>query len=200
MTIVAAVAVGYLIGSVPTAVWLGKMWGVDLRRDGSGNPGTNNARRLGGYTLALLVLIVEITKGLLAVVVGFSIGGQGGGLAAGLAAVAGNVFNVWLGFRGGKGLGISGGVILGLWPAAFPVVVIVIAVASALTRSTGAGSLLTVVVLLALALVWDRFGVDANWGVDDAWPRVALIAGLGLIIGPKHWQDARRRFSAPSPG
>jgi glycerol-3-phosphate acyltransferase PlsY len=62
--------VGYLIGSVPTALWLGKLWGVDLRRGGTGNPGANNARRLGGNTLALLVLIVEITKGLLAVVVG----------------------------------------------------------------------------------------------------------------------------------
>lgn len=200
MVITAAAAAGYLIGSVPTAIWLGKLWGVDLRRGGSGNPGANNARRLGGNTLGLLVLIVEIGKGLLAVVVGLMIGDQAGGLAAGLAAVAGNVFNVWLGFQGGKGLGISGGVIIGLWPAAFPVVVIVIAVASALTRSTGAGSLVTVTILLALALIWDRFEIDANWGLDDRSLLVALIIGLGLIIGPRHWRDARRRFSAPSPG
>jgi glycerol-3-phosphate acyltransferase PlsY len=200
MTIGAAAVAGYLIGSLPTAVWLGKLWGVDLRRDGSGNPGANNARRLGGYTLALLVLIVEIGKGLLAVVVGLMIGDEAGGLAAGLAAVAGNVFNLWLGFQGGKGLGISGGVILGLWPAAFPIVVIVIAVASALTRSTGAGSLVTVTVLLVLALVWDRFGVDTRWGLDDSSLLVLLMIGLGMIVGPRHWQDARRRFSAPSPG
>jgi glycerol-3-phosphate acyltransferase PlsY len=200
MTIGAAAVAGYLIGSIPTAVWLGKLWGVDLRRDGSGNPGANNARRLGGYTLALLVLILEIGKGLLAVVVGLMIGDEAGGLAAGLAAVAGNVFNVWLGLQGGKGLGISGGVILGLWPAAFPIVVIVIAVASALTKSTGAGSLVSVVVLLILALVWDRFAIDARWGLDDSSLLVLLMIGLGMIVGPRHWQDARRRFSAPSPG
>jgi acyl phosphate:glycerol-3-phosphate acyltransferase len=200
MSIGAAAVAGYLIGSIPTAVWLGKLWGVDLRRDGSGNPGANNARRLGGYTLALLVLIVEIGKGLLAVVVGLMIGDEAGGLAAGLAAVAGNVFNVWLGLQGGKGLGISGGVILGLWPAAFPIVVIVLAVASALTRSTGAGSLVTVVVLLGLALAWDRFGIDARWGLDDSSLLLLLMIGLGMIVGPRHWRDARRRFSAPSPG
>lgn len=199
MVLIAAAA-GYLIGSVPTAVWLGNLWGVDLRRDGSGNPGANNARRLGGYTLALLVLIVEIAKGLSAVVVGLMIADQIGGLAAGVAAVAGNVFNVWLGFHGGKGLAISGGVIIGLWPAAFPVVVIVLALASALTRSTGMGSLVTVGVLLVLALVWDRFGIEANWGLDEAALRVVLILGLGLIVGPRHWQDARQRLRTPSPG
>lgn len=199
MVLIAAAA-GYLIGSVPTAVWLGNLWGVDLRRDGSGNPGANNARRLGGYTLALLVLIVEIAKGLSAVVVGLMIADQIGGLAAGVAAVAGNVFNVWLGFHGGKGLAISGGVIIGLWPAAFPVVVIVLALASALTRSTGMGSLVTVSVLLVLALVWDRFGIEANWGLDEAALRVVLILGLGLIVGPRHWQDARQRLRTPSPG
>jgi glycerol-3-phosphate acyltransferase PlsY len=186
--ITAAAVAGYLIGSLPTAIWLGRLWGVDLRRDGSGNPGANNARRLGGYTLALLVLIVEIGKGLLAVVVGLMIGDEAGGLAAGL------------GLQGGKGLGISGGVILGLWPAAFPIVVIVIAVASALTKSTGAGSLVSVAVLLILALVWDRFAIDARWGLDDSSLLVLLMIGLGMIVGPRHWQDARRRFSAPSPG
>jgi glycerol-3-phosphate acyltransferase PlsY len=200
VTVVIAPLVGYLIGSVPTALWLGKLWGVDLRRGGTGNPGANNARRLGGNTLALLVLIVEITKGLLAVVIGLMIAGQAGGLAAGLGAVTGNVFNVWLGFKGGKGLGISGGVILGLWPAAFPIVVVVIALASALTRSTGMGSLITIGVFLILALIWDRFGLESPWGLDEPRLRVILAVGLGLLVGPKHWKDARRRISSLSPG
>jgi glycerol-3-phosphate acyltransferase PlsY len=200
VTVVIAALVGYLIGSVPTALWLGKLWGVDLRQGGTGNPGANNARRLGGNTLALLVLIVEITKGLLAVVIGLMIAGQAGGLAAGLGAVTGNVFNVWLGFKGGKGLGISGGVILGLWPAAFPIVVVVIALASALTRSTGMGSLITIGVFLILALIWDRFGLESPWGLDEPRLRVILAVGLGLLVGPKHWKDARGRISSLSPG
>jgi glycerol-3-phosphate acyltransferase PlsY len=200
VTVVIAALVGYLIGSVPTALWLGKLWGVDLRQGGTGNPGANNARRLGGNTLALLVLIVEITKGLLAVVIGLMIAGQAGGLAAGLGAVTGNVFNVWLGFKGGKGLGISGGVILGLWPAALPIVVLVIALASALTRSTGAGSIITIGVFLVLALIWDRFGLESPWGLEEPRLRVILAVGLGLLVGPKHWKDARARISSLSPG
>ena len=82
-----AALAGYAVGSVPTAVWLGRLWGVDLLGDGSGNPGANNARRLGGHTLAVLVLIIEITKGLVAVLVGLAIGGQAAGLAVRTAAL-----------------------------------------------------------------------------------------------------------------
>ncbi len=198
MVVVAALA-GYLIGSVPTAALLGRLWGVDLLRDGSGNPGANNARRLGGYTLAVLVLIIEIGKGLAAVVVGLIIGGEGAALAAGVSAVAGNVYNVWHGFKGGKGLGISGGVILGLWPAVFPFVVVTLAVASALTRSTGIGSLITLGGLLAAAIAWESTGLDNPWGISNPDLLVIMVIGLGMIIVPRHLRDARRTLSAPVP-
>lgn len=197
MNIVAAALAGYLIGSVPTAVWLGRLWEVDLLRDGSGNPGTNNARRLGGYTLAGLILIIEIGKGLAAVVVGLVIGGEAAALAAGVSAVAGNVYNVWLRFKGGKGLGICGGVILGLWPAVFPFVVVTLILASALTRATGLGSLVTLGALLATALAWERTGIDNPWGLADPTLLVVMVIGLGFIIGPRHWRDARHRLRSP---
>jgi acyl phosphate:glycerol-3-phosphate acyltransferase len=206
MTILWAALAGYVIGSVPTAAWLGRLWAVDLLADGSGNPGANNARRLGGHTLAILVLIIEITKGLVAVVVGLAIGGEavtiGGeaaGLAAGVGAVAGNVYNVWHGFKGGKGLGISGGVLLGLWPAVFPLVVVTLALASALMRSTGMGSLVTLGALFVGALAWERTGLENSWGLTEPALLVVLVIGIGLVIGPRHWRDARRRLSSPVP-
>ncbi len=204
MTILTAALAGYAIGSVPTAVWLGRLWGVDLLRDGSGNPGANNARRLGGHTLAILILIIEVAKGLTAVVVGLAIGGEaatiGGeaaGLAAGLGAVAGNVYNVWHRFKGGKGLGISGGVILGLWPAAFPFVVLTLVLACLLTRSTGIGTLVTLGAALVGAFAWDSTGLDNPWGLVDPVLLVLLVIGVGLIIGPRHWSDARNRLRSP---
>jgi glycerol-3-phosphate acyltransferase PlsY len=196
--IVAAASAGYLIGSIPTAVWLGRLWGVDLRRAGTGNPGANNARRLGGWTLALLVLAVEMAKGLAVVLAVLAVYGEAGAVAAGLGAVTGNVYNVWYGFKGGKGLGITGGVLLGLWPAAFPFVVITIAVASVLTRSTGIGTLVTQGFLLVGALAWDRTGLAGPWGVGDYALLLPLVIGICLIIAPKHWRDARGRLSSPA--
>jgi acyl phosphate:glycerol-3-phosphate acyltransferase len=197
MTILLAALAGYAIGSVPTAVWLGRLWGVELLRDGSGNPGANNARRLGGHTLALLVLIIEVAKGLTAVVVGLAIGGEAAGLAAGLGAVAGNVYNVWHSFKGGKGLGISGGVVLGLWPAAFPFVVLTLVFACVLTRSTGIGTLVTLGAVLVGAFAWESTGLDNPWGLADPVLLVVLVIGVGLIIGPRHWRDASNRLRSP---
>ncbi|MET0697852.1 MAG: glycerol-3-phosphate acyltransferase [Acidimicrobiia bacterium] len=204
MTILVAGLAGYAIGSVPTAVWLGRLWGVDLLRDGSGNPGANNARGLGGHTLAILILIIEAAKGLTAVVVGLALvgeaaimGGEAAGLAAGLGAVAGNVYNVWHQFKGGKGLGISGGVVLGLWPAAFPFVVLTLVFACVLTRSTGIGTLVTLGAVLVGAFAWEITGLDNPWGLADPVLLVLLVIGIGLIIGPRHWLDARNRLRSP---
>ncbi|MDF2728805.1 MAG: hypothetical protein K0T01_591 [Acidimicrobiia bacterium] len=204
MTILLAALAGYAIGSVPTAVWLGRLWRVDLLQDGSGNPGANNARRLGGHTLAILILIIEVAKGLTAVVVGLAIGGEAaimGGeaasLAAGLGAVAGNVYNVWHEFKGGKGVGISGGVVLGLWPAAFPFIVLTLVFACVLTRSTGIGTLVTLGAVLVGAFAWESTGLENPWGLADPVLLVLLVIGIGLIIGPRHWRDARNRLRSP---
>jgi hypothetical protein len=78
-------------------------------------------------------------------------------------------------------------------------VVLSIALAAALTRSTGLGSLVTLGVLLIFALIVARFGIEGPWGLEDPWLRVALVLGLGLIIGPTHWRDARQRLNALSP-
>lgn len=196
-TFLAAVA-GYLIGSVPSAGWLGSLWGVDLRRGGSGNPGANNARRLGGPRLALLVLIVEMIKGFVAVIAGFAIDGETGGVAAGLGAVTGNVYNIWYRFQGGKGLAITGGILLGLWPAGFPFIVLTLALASAVTRSTGIGTTITLAGLVAGALLWDRVGLDNPWGVTEYALLLPLTLVLAMVIVPKHLQDARRRLSSPA--
>jgi glycerol-3-phosphate acyltransferase PlsY len=189
MTFLAA-GLGYLIGSVPTSVWLGRLWGVDLRSSGSGNPGANNARKVAGYPLALLVLAVEMAKGLVAVALGLAIGDEAGAVAAGLGAITGNVYNVWFRFGGGKGLGITAGVLIGMWPFAFPIAAGVIVVASWLTGSSGLGALITMVALLVTALVWERAGWENAWGVDD--PRLLLIAAIGilLILVWKHSRDA----------
>lgn len=198
MTMLAAALAGYAIGSLPTAIWLGRLWGVDLRAGGTGNPGANNARRLGGNGLAILVLVVEVAKGFFAVELGSALGGDGAAVVAGLGAVVGNMYNVWLGFDGGKGLSIAGGVLLGIWPVVFPFAIVLLVATSALTRSSGRGALISLLVLVLAAALWDRFGVSPAWGVDD--PRLLFlgVAGISLVLVPKHWRDARHPLRSPA--
>jgi glycerol-3-phosphate acyltransferase PlsY len=183
--------VGYLIGSLPTANGIARLWGVDLRSGGTGNPGTNNARRLGGYGLAGIVLMVEVGKGVLAVFVGFQLGGDLGAALAGIGAVAGNVYNVWYRFRGGKGLGIAGGVLLAIWPLAFPIMVGVLVLATLVTGSSGQGGLIALVGVLILSIVWAVIGWSTGWGVSDTRVLILLSAGFGVTLAPKHLHDAR---------
>ena len=146
-----AALAGYLIGSTPTAGWIGRRFGIDLRSEGSGNPGANNARMLGGMRLAATILVIEIAKGAGAVLLGVSLDGSRGGLVAGLAALAGNVVNVWYRFSGGQGLGISAGILLAAWPWFFPVVVGAIAGTAYITRSSARAAIAAMTALVLLS-------------------------------------------------
>lgn len=189
MTVLASV-VGYLIGSLPTANGLAHLWGVDLRSTGSGNPGTNNARRAGGLPLAVLVLVAELAKGVLAVYVGHQLAGDLGAVLAGVTAAAGNVYNVWYRFEGGKGLAISAGVVLAAWPPAFLIVVGVIIALTILTRSSGIAAIGTFATLIFLSFLWPRTGISA-WGIEDTSLYPWLAIGLSVVLFQKHFNDAR---------
>src|SRR5919201_2481083 len=104
---VLAVAIGYLLGTIPSAgvvAWLATRGQVNLREAGSGNPGAINAIKTLGARWGLVVLVADIAKGLAGGVIGLVIGGGPGAYAAATAAIAGHIFPVWSGFRGGKGV------------------------------------------------------------------------------------------------
>lgn len=200
--ILAAAGLGYLIGSVPTAAWLARGRGVDLRNDGTGNPGTANALRTSGPLLAGSVLVVEAAKGFGAVWLGNLAADEMGAVAAGLGAVTGNVYNVWYRFRGGKGLGISLGVLAGLWPWVLLPIVTIIALGALLTRSAGTASLLAIVGLIAMALLWPLMDWETG-GMATASQLLALSIGIGAVIFWRHWRDSPLsgpdRHSPPEP-
>jgi acyl phosphate:glycerol-3-phosphate acyltransferase len=199
VTVLAAALLGYLLGSLPTANGLARLWGVDLRTGGSRNPGANNARRLGGITLFLVVLVVEVVKGMAAVVIGSSLAGDPGAVAGGLGAVAGNVYNVWYSFQGGKGLAITLGVLLGIWPTVVPFALVILALAAALTRSSGIGTLITLACLLIAAVVWEMLGLGTAWGVEDLTLLLVVVLGVALVLCQPHFRDARAHLRAPAP-
>lgn len=199
MTVVASGLIGYLIGSLPTANGLAGLRGIDLRTGGSGNPGANNARRLGGMALFTVVLVVEVLKGVLAVAIGIFLGGDWGAVFAGLGAVTGNVYNAWYRLRGGKGLAITLGVLLAAWPTVVPLVVVVLGVAAAVTRSTGIGALVASVTLFIAGLTWEQFEAGNAWGVEDLSTLLVLSIGIPLILWRPHWRDARTHLRPADP-
>jgi acyl phosphate:glycerol-3-phosphate acyltransferase len=110
----------YLCGSVPYGFLAGKLRGVDLRREGSGNIGATNALRVLGKPWGYPVFLLDFLKGFLPVFLLRQVSdvAEPVVIGAGILVIIGHNFPVWLGFRGGKGIATSGGVILGLFPAA----------------------------------------------------------------------------------
>jgi glycerol-3-phosphate acyltransferase PlsY len=115
-----ALAIGYLLGSIPFGVIVTKLAGTeDLRSIGSGNIGATNVLRTGKKGLAAATLLGDMLKGTAAVIVAGSLWGPNAAMLAGLGAFLGHLFPVWLKFKGGKGIATYIGVLLGLfWPAA----------------------------------------------------------------------------------
>jgi acyl phosphate:glycerol-3-phosphate acyltransferase len=115
-----ALAVGYLLGSIPFGLLLTRFAGTeDLRSIGSGNIGATNVLRTGRKGLAAATLLGDMLKGTAAVLVAGSFGAAEAAMLAGLGAFLGHLFPVWLKFRGGKGVAVYIGVLIGLfWPAA----------------------------------------------------------------------------------
>lgn len=197
MTLLLSGLSGYLIGSLPTANAVARLRHIDLRQSGSGNPGTNNARKLGGLGLAAPVLIVEFLKGVACVAIGGLIAGDIGSVIAGVSAIAGNVFNVWYRFAGGKGLAITGGVLIALWPPAFVVLVGTIALGAIVTRSTGIASLIAILVMIVIGLLWAARQWPNAWGIEDVELLPYFAVATGVIVAPKHFLDARATIKPP---
>jgi len=109
----------FLLGSLPFGYWLGRLRGVDIRQKGSGNIGATNVGRILGKGWGYLVFVLDFGKGWLGVWLARKTGDPADVwvVTAGLFAVLGHVFTPWVGFRGGKGVATSAGVLLGLAPA-----------------------------------------------------------------------------------
>lgn len=145
--VIVAVIASYLVGAIPTGLLVVRvLTGEDIRRHGSGNIGTVNVLRVAGAGTAVVVLAVDILKGIVPVLLALRMGFVPWAVVlCGLAAITGHNWSVFLGWQGGKGIATSFGVLLGLsWQAA-AVVAAVWVVAVALTRYASLGSLLGVI-------------------------------------------------------
>ena len=178
----ALVAIGYLLGSIPNGVLIARHRGVDLRTVGSGNIGATNVARALGRKAGVVVLVLDALKGLIAVLIASVVGATEPWLAgAGLAAVLGHLFPVWLKLHGGKGVATSIGVLLGLVPAAGAAGAVAYLIVYGKTRMSSLGSLTGATASLL-----------AGPFVATSVPRVALVVVLFVTIVVTHRDNIRR--------
>ena len=168
-----AFVLGYLLGSLPTGLWIARIGGVrDVRHTGSGGTGASNVTRARGWAAGMLVLTLDLGKGWIAAAWLPALVGtptdQRIALLAGTAAIAGHVWPVWAGLRGGKGTATAGGVLLAVYPPAFALCAGLFALVVTLTRIASLGSLVAALalplVLWLLEIVLDRPGSVALYG------------------------------------
>jgi acyl phosphate:glycerol-3-phosphate acyltransferase len=149
----AIIVLGYLLGSIPFALVLARRWGTgDLRAIGSGNLGAANVMRASGVTAGVLVAILDLAKGAASVALAERFSANAAAPAiAGLAAIVGHVYPIWLRFRGGKGVATACGVFSILTPAVVPPVLAIFLATVALTKYISLGSLLATIALPPIA-------------------------------------------------
>jgi acyl phosphate:glycerol-3-phosphate acyltransferase len=179
--LVVAFLLGYLLGSIPFGLLLTKLAGTqDLRSIGSGNIGATNVLRTGRKGLAAATLICDMLKGTLAVVIALHFGGLNAAMLAALGAFLGHLFPVWLNFRGGKGVAVYIGVLLGLLPAA-ALVFCLIWLATAFTSRYSSLSALVASFVTPIFLWW--FGHLAL---------ASLFAVLTMLLFYMHRENIKR--------
>jgi glycerol-3-phosphate acyltransferase PlsY len=199
---------GYLLGSIPSGYLAGRwLMGLDIRREGSGSTGATNVLRVVGKGPALVVFLVDVLKGTAAVVLakllleplGTPLGPAGWMIdsvvvATGLAALAGHIWPVWLGWRGGKAVATALGMLLGLaWPVGLACFGIFLAVLS-LSRIVSLSSVVAAVGLPLLMLGWFQ-----HQAMGLRWPYLVLALLTSLLVIWRHRSNLGRLLAGTEP-
>jgi glycerol-3-phosphate acyltransferase PlsY len=188
LNILCGIILAYLIGSIPTSYLLGKIKGVDIRSKGSGNVGATNVLRVMGRLPAIIVLVVDILKGVLAVTLIASVCYKNAPISLtvfkvvlGISAIVGHNWSVFLKFKGGKGVATSLGVFMILLPESMAIAAVVWVLAVGFTKYVSLGSLLlSLTVPIAAALMGEEL------------PLIILAVTVCILISYRHKENIKR--------
>jgi glycerol-3-phosphate acyltransferase PlsY len=183
-----ALLIGYLLGSIPFGLLFSYAFGKgDVRKIGSGTIGATNVLRTGNYAAAALTLLFDAIKGAASVLIARVLFGPDAALFAGLGAFLGHLFPVWLGFKGGKGVAVSLGILLSLyWPVALMALATWGAVV-AISRISSLSALVTAVLTPVYMLVFHREH------------EVVLASVLAILVLIVHHENIRRLLRGEEP-
>ena len=204
LSILAVVLLSYLIGSIPSSLWMGRIFfHLDIREHGSGNAGATNTFRILGWKAGTVVLLFDFGKGLLATTVisqlAWSIGTGPAELYsnwnpeamivifAGVAAVIGHMFPVYAGFSGGKGAATACGMLYGIEPVSISISLAVFLVVMVVTRYVSLGSIISSIIYPFSQLTM-RYGFD--WEIDGSVILFSSFIAFAIVI--KHKGNIQR--------
>lgn len=192
MEILLPVLLAYLLGSIPSALWVGKLfYNTDIRTQGSGNLGATNTFRVLGKTAGLIVTILDILKGTAATLLPFFIDTNIHPLILGLIAVVGHMYPVFAKFKGGKAVATSGGILLGYqWPL-FIVAVAVLLIGLKITKMVSLSSMILATVAVIYAIIYALNTGD--------YPFLAVILVLASFIFYRHRANISRIRAGTEP-
>ncbi len=194
--IVLSIIIGYLVGSIPFGLIAGKIKGVDVRKVGSGNIGATNIYRTLGAVPALIVFALDLLKGTAAVYLAQTLLPAATPLLsreyyivlAGVMAMVGHMYSIFLKFNGGKGAATALGILLGIAPDLFVVVLIYVIICIAVTRYVSVASVTGVTLLAVLMFTFNK---------PMAYFAATLIVAILMIY--KHIPNIKRLITGTEP-
>jgi glycerol-3-phosphate acyltransferase PlsY len=180
----------YLLGSIPMGWILAKaLFKTDIRAKGSGNIGATNALRQFGTMVGVLVLVLDMLKGIAAVLIARMLLSPDSVMVpiCGLIAILGHIFPVWLSFKGGKGVATTAGVGIAMAPLSIPLALSVFILVVIVTRYVSLGSI-TAALVWGISMIYFTYHSGmANWGI-----MAGVVAVVVIVIISKHQQNIRR--------
>ncbi|MCI7676967.1 MAG: glycerol-3-phosphate 1-O-acyltransferase PlsY [Streptococcus orisratti] len=191
MKILGLMIIAYLLGSIQTGLWIGKaFYHINLREHGSGNTGTTNTFRVLGVKAGLVVLVVDILKGTIATILPVWLGVTAvSPLLIGLFAILGHTFPIFAGFKGGKAVATSAGVLLGFAPLFLLYLGIVFTISLYLFSMISLSSVISATMAVLSALIFPAFGfLLPNYD----WLFTVLIIIMASIIIIRHRDNMKR--------
>lgn len=183
------IVLAYLLGSIPSGLIIGKVFhGVDIREHGSGNLGGTNSFRVLGKKAGLVVTIADILKGTIAVLLPLIFGSDDmHNLIPGIFAVIGHMYPIFAGFKGGKAVATSGGVLLGYAFPMFIIMLIVFFVCLYITKYVSLSSMLAAIVAFIYSLiVWDL-------------PLIIVVSLMSSFVIYRHRANIKRIINKTEP-
>lgn len=190
LPLIAIIFLSYLAGSIPTSIIMSRLTrGIDIRDYGSGNAGATNAIRVLGWKIGIVVIIVDVGKGVLATLLISQIGREQLDLVplhhnlvqiiAGLSAVLGHIWTIFAGFKGGKGVGTAAGMLFSLYPLAGLICLLIFGTVLLTARYVSVASMTAAISLPIVSLILKHF---FNYEISSALIYFSIFMAILIVF------------------